>query len=127
MSKSILARDLRVGDVVRSTVDRGFLGTRGGIVDVKGPLDMGMTFPMMDVTVKLEGMRLPWRYNISPEEVFILMHRPWPEGKTAQQMREPIDELMWEMTGKIGHPMMDHMIAQLRDAIDIYELGKPLK
>lgn len=67
-----------------------------------------------------------------PDQFIGLVHRPWPEGKTAEDMRDAIAGFSWEVMtdsdlhcANSGHGM-ENSIEALRGAIDDYLLGKPL-
>jgi hypothetical protein len=118
--KAIRAADVHVGDVlmggkvraVRINADRTFIDYEDG----------GCGLGLSDSTL-------------------ILLHRPWPEGKTANDMlaaveacarrlAEAIAEARAISEGQVGieHDHRENpqdVLAELRGAIDAYELGMP--
>ncbi len=123
MQRAIPFRDVRAGDVV--CIEEG---VRLRVEDISE----GSNDTSTDIILNIErgGMHHGW-----PNELIGLCYRPWPEGKTAQQMRDEIwrhaQRLASLMDG--GGHIEDHLsgvdviIGQLREAMDAYELGKPEK
>lgn len=123
MLKSIPFRDVRVGDVV--CVQEG---VKLKVVDI----GEGSNDAPADVQLHMEGGGVRCGY---PDELIGLCYRPYPEGKTAQQMRDEI----WRHAQRLASLMdggghievhlsgVDVIIGQLREAMDAYELGKSEK
>lgn len=122
--KAIFARDVRKGDIVRF----GDVYTGSPVASV----EHATSSPW--VTIHCEnGGGYP---ATPPDRIFSLIHRPWPEGKTDEKWRKEIEALLlvawrtveeanWEQISDYGRS--DQCLARLREALDVYELGKPLK
>ncbi len=105
MMKAICFKDVLPGDVVCKEVGR----TR----------QVGAVSAERDPYVELffrEGGFTKGR----PEELIGLVHRPWPEGKTKEQMLAEL-RLAAAFFAEKGMGWVP-----LREALEAYELGKPL-
>lgn len=58
------------------------------------------------------------------------VHRPWPKGKTEKQMLGRVAVAAGVVSGRVqfcGPEDIREAIVELHEALDAYELGKPLE
>ncbi len=79
------------------------------------------------MTFILKGGR---RLTLHEYDIVGLGHRPWPERKTEEDMRAPIiffANLVCALHRTELTASLDKAASDLREAIEDYELGKPLE
>lgn len=65
------------------------------------------------------------QWRLHPGDIVELIHRPWPEGVGAGSYLRTAHDLM-DRFRKLGPgPERDKVLADLRQEIEAYELGKP--
>lgn len=125
--KAIRFRDVRPGDVV-SQGARTRPEDVMEVVGVEGPPVEGYR-EMVGLCVK--GMSA--RFFGLADKVLLLVRRPWPEGKTEEDMLDRLRQaarraelvLAARPCPPTSNPDPAVVIAGLREALDAYELGKP--
>ena len=65
------------------------------------------------------------QWSLHPGDIVELVRRPWPEGKTAQTMGWAITRAAEAVLRGEPGPDMVRRLAELREALDAYELGIP--
>lgn len=119
--KMIRFRDVRPGDVICKEAHQ--------------PREVGAVSkeqdPYVDLFIRDGGLIMG-----RPEEIIGLIHRPWPDGKTEQDMLKAIFSIIKKIpTVSYGAPKqlfeefwstaLIMCTPELGEAIDAYELGKP--
>ena len=113
MMKAICFEDVRPGDVVCRKVGRSC---------TVGALSIEQD-PYIQLFTREEGFVMG-----RPGELIGLLHRPWPEGKTEGDMWREVMVLVSDLYGQNLPSLRALGLAtQLREAIEAYELGKPLE
>lgn len=137
MLKAIYARDVRKGDVVRTAV-------RWYGVYVTMTVEQVLPCRHGALTIQLLSPERTGKEDFFQEDdVLILLRRPWPEGKTVGEMFAEVEKALrrcvqaeLENDGRgFGTYVilskynggMDDALRSLREAIEAYELGKPLE
>lgn len=120
--KAILAKEVRVGDVVEEYEGKPIV-----VAEVRENVGSG-GYRRVELW---NGGGLRW---IGAEtQVLALLHQPWPEGKTEENMQDAVMRCVRRVDqvplGPAGiEPVkrtLDREIETLRSYIEAYELGKP--
>ena len=110
--KATLAKDLREDDVIR--VNRSCpAGHQFQVFRVEAGFEDKVVWPFYEPRSAIE---------CPADEIVGLIYRPWPAGKTEEDM-------LWEIERRAaqiqpGRPNDPQVLSELREAIEAYELGK---
>jgi hypothetical protein len=123
MMKAMFAKDIRAKDVVLLQKTFTFRASQVHLSDTihATVATAEITKFWRPVRIILEGTPISVLY-LDSEDVLVVVHRPWPQGATSGSMRYHIRRLASLAVYILSCDVVD----SLREAIDVYELGKSL-